>query len=228
VSSHRKVKRTRRIDTVSSSTTSARVLDAALALIAKRGDANVTMADIARAARLSRQAVYLLFPDRSALMLAAARHLDERLDLPEEIRRIDEATTGTAMIAALVSLQARRNHALWPIVRAVDAVRRSDPAAERAWQDRLESRLRGCRTIVARLRREHTLKAGLGPAVAADLLWSLTSLRMWEDLVLQRTWSSKQYETYVTALCLEALTTTRSASLRRRRSEPRRAAPSDR
>jgi AcrR family transcriptional regulator len=195
---------------VSSSTTSARVLDAALALIAQRGEANVTMAHIAKAARLSRQAVYLHFADRSALMLAAARHLDERLGLPEEIRRIEEAPTGVAMIAAMVSLQARRNHALWPLARAVDAVRRTDPAAERTWQDRLENRLRGCRAIVARLRRERTLKTGLGPAVAADLLWSLTSLRMWEDLVLQCAWSAEQYVTYVTALCLEALTTRRS------------------
>jgi hypothetical protein len=46
-------------------------------------------------------------------------------------------------------------------------------------------------------------------AVAADLLWSLTSLRRWEDLVLERAWSAKQYERYVTALCMEALTTTR-------------------
>jgi AcrR family transcriptional regulator len=195
---------------VSRPTTSARVLDAALALIAKRGDANVTMAHIAKAARLTRQAVYLLFADRSALMVAAARHLDERLGLPEEIRRIEAAPTGVAMIAAMVSLQARHNHAIWPVARAVDAVRRGDPAAERAWQDRLENRLRGCRVIVARLRQERTLKTGLRPAVAADLLWSLTSLRMWEDLVLQRAWSAEQYETYVTALCLEALTTTRS------------------
>jgi AcrR family transcriptional regulator len=194
---------------VSSSTTSGRILDAALALIAKRGDANVTMAHIAKAARLSRQAVYLLFRDRSALMVAAARHLDERLGLPEEIRRIEDAPTGMAMIPAMVSLQARQNPALWPVARAVDAVRRSDPVAERAWQDRLKHRRRGCRAIVVRLRRERTLKTGLGVAVAADLLWSLTSLRMWEDLVLERAWSAKQYERYVTALCMEALTTTR-------------------
>ncbi len=206
MSSVRRPKSRPPLDTVSSRSTPARILDAALALIARRGDANVTMAHIARACRLSRQAVYLHFADRATLMLAAARHLDERLGLPDEIRRIVEAPTGAAMIAAQVSLQARRNPALWPLARAIDAVRRTDPAAERAWQDRLDNRLRGCQAIVARLQQERVLRVGLDPSVAADLLWTLTSLRMWEDLVLQGGWSAQQYETHVTALCLEAVT----------------------
>lgn len=189
-----------------SSDTPGRILDSALALIAKRGEAKVTMAHIARAARLSRQAVYLHFADRAELMLAAARHLDERLGLTDEVRRIAEAPTGAAMVAAMVSLQARRNPALWPLARAVDAVRRTDGAAERAWQDRLDNRLRGCRAIVAQLAHEGALRQGLDRSLAADLLWSLTSLRAWEDLVLLRGWSADQYEAHVTALCLQALT----------------------
>ena len=50
-----------------------RILGAALTLITKRGDAHVTMAQIARAARVSRQAVYLHFADRAELMVALAR-----------------------------------------------------------------------------------------------------------------------------------------------------------
>ena len=61
---------------MSSSRSIERILDAALALITRKGDANVTMAQIAKAARLSRQAVYLHFADRAALMVALARHLD--------------------------------------------------------------------------------------------------------------------------------------------------------
>lgn len=190
---------------MSSTGTAARILDAALALIARKGEANMTMAHVAKAARLSRQAVYLHFADRAALMVAAARRLDDRLGLQDEVRRIEEAPTGGAAIAALVSMQARRNPALWPVVRAVDAVRRVDAAAERAWQDRLENRMRGCRAIVERLEAEGALRPGLDPTVAADLLWSLTSLRAWEDLVLQRSWTAERYEREVTALCLHAV-----------------------
>jgi hypothetical protein len=46
----------------------------------------------------------------------------------------------------------------------------------------------------------------LTPAVAADLLWALTSLRTWEDLVLQRRWSPEQYERRLCDVLLAILT----------------------
>jgi AcrR family transcriptional regulator len=183
-----------------------RILDAALTLITRKGDAGLTMAQIAKAARVSRQAVYLHFADRAAVMVAVARHLDERLGLPADIQRMIDAPTGAAMLEASVSIQARRNPSVWAVARTLDAVRRTDAAAERAWQDRLNSRLEGCRAIVARLQAEGNLRRGLDPAVAADLLWTITSLRMWEDLVLGRGWSAQQYQQHVTRLLLEALT----------------------
>ena len=68
------------------------------------------------------------------------------------------------MIEAQVSLQARLNPAVWAVARALDAVRRTDAAAERAWQDRLDDRLGGCRGIVARLEAEGNLRPGLDAA----------------------------------------------------------------
>jgi hypothetical protein len=110
------------------------------------------------------------------------------------------------MLEASVSIQARRNSSVWAVARALDAVRRSDTAAERAWQDRLNSRLDGCRAIVARLQVEGSLRRSLEPSVAVDLLWTITSLRTWEDLVLGRGWSPHQYQRQITRLLLETLT----------------------
>jgi AcrR family transcriptional regulator len=197
---------------VSSPNAIPRILDAALALMTRRGDAQVTMAQIARAARVSRQAVYLHFADRAALMVAVARHLDEKLGLPAEIQRIVSAPGGVAMIEAQVSLQARRNAAIWAVARAVEAVRRTDADAERAWQDRLNHRLAGCRAIVARLESEGRLRPDVAPEIAADLLWTLTSLRMWEDLVLERGWPPERYREHVSRLAIEALTVAGTAT----------------
>jgi len=189
----------------------ARVLDAALRLIRKRGHATVTMAHIAKAARLSRQAVYLQFADRAELMAALAGHVHESLGLPAAIERMmTDAPTGIGLIEADVSMQARFNPAVWAVARAVDAVRRTDAAAARAWQDRLKSRLDRCRVIVSRLKTEGSLRPGLDPSIAADLLWTMTSLRMWEDLVLEREWSPEQYQEYVTNVLIGALTSSRS------------------
>jgi AcrR family transcriptional regulator len=196
------------LDTVSSSRAARRILDAALAMITRRGDANVTMAQIAKAARLSRQAVYLHFADRAALMIALVRHADEKRGLAGIIRRIEDAPTGAAAVAEMAAAQARSNPAIWAAARAVDAVRRTDAAAERSWQDRLNNRLEGCRRIVARLEAEGNLRPGLDPATAADLLWTITSLRTWEDLALQREWTAERYQQHITRLLLEALTRT--------------------
>ena len=191
---------------MSSKNAKTRILDAALRLIARRGGADVSMGEIAKAARVSRQAVYLHFADRGDLFLALVRHTDEILHLDEEIRKIREAQSGIEAVRAMVSLQARRNPELWPLARGLDAVRRTDEAVERGWQDRLRNRLEGCRGMVGRLQSEGALRPGLDPQAAADLLWTITSLRMWEDLVLQRNWTAGQYEKRVFGLLREALT----------------------
>lgn len=188
-----------------------RILDAALRLLRKRGDANVTMAQIATAARLSRQAVYLHFADRAALLVALARHNHETIGMPAEHQRLKTLPTGLAMLEAAVSLCARKNPEVWAVARAVDAVRRTDAAAARAWEDRLKSRLDLCRFIVSRLKADGTLRRGLDSSTAADLLWTMISLRMWEDLVLERGWGASRYQQHISEILIGALTSSRSA-----------------
>ena len=202
----------RQLDTVSSEANSGdpatrrRILDATLRLITRRGGADVKLADVARAAHVSRQALYLHFADRAALFLALVRHADQQRGLPAAVQRIMKAPTGIAALREAVAMQARMNPRLWPLARAFESVRRQDDAAERSWQDRLESRLQGCRTVAARLAREGALRPELEPAVVTDLLWTLTSLRVWEDLVLQRGWSAEQYEKRLGDALLTVLT----------------------
>ncbi len=206
MSTSQRKKNTPQLDIVSITNSKGRILEAALALIARRGDARVTMAQIAKAARVSRQAVYLHFADRADLMVALARHVDHKRGLAEEIQRVNSAPTARAALSAMVALQARTNPDIWAVARAVDAVRRTDDAAERSWQDRLQHRLEGCRQLIARLEREGELRKDIDPAAAADLLWTITSLRTWEDLVLQRGWTPEHYQSHITRLLLAALT----------------------
>jgi AcrR family transcriptional regulator len=186
--------------------TSTQILEAAGTLILKKGGADVTMAEIAKAAKLSRQAVYLHFSDRAELLISLARYLDEKRGIGDEIRKVQEASSAVEALRMMVAMQAHMNPGIWAVARAMDAVRRTDADAERSWQDRLKHRLEGCRQITERLQEEGSLKAGLHPRVAADLLWSITSLRTWEDLVLDRGWSPQQYETQINRLLASALT----------------------
>ena len=169
------------------------------------------MGEIATAAKLSRQGLYLHFADRAALLMALVVYVDEKRRLPQNIQRIIEAPTGLAALREMVALQARLNPSVWPVARALDAVRRVDEDAERAWQDRLKRRLDGCRSVVARMRADGTLRNGLSAESAAELLWTMTSLRTWEDLVLSRGWTRSQYEHLLTNALVAALAGERAA-----------------
>ena len=193
------------------SQTRTRILEAALTLIVRRGGADVTMAEIAGAARVSRQAVYLHFADRADLLIALARFADEKRNLQAAIQRLKDAPTGVAALHEMAALQARMNPRIWAIARAFDAVRRVDEAAERSWQDRLNHRWEGCRQIVSRLEAEGTLRPGLDARTATDLLWTLTSLRTWEDLALQKGWTARRYEQRMTEMLLAVIANSNSS-----------------
>ena len=186
--------------------TRVRILEAAAALLIRRGGAEVSMAEIAQEAGVSRQAVYLHFSDRGELFVALVQYVDEKRGLLAEVERIRNASTGIAALRAIVNLQARTNPEIWPLARAAEAVRRTDEAMERAWQDRQQHRYAGCKAIVKRLQSEGELREELPPHVAADLLWSLISLRMWEDLVQVRKWKAADYEKRISAMLLSVLT----------------------
>lgn len=190
---------------MSSGDTRSRVLEAAIKLIRSRRGASISMAEVAGAAGISRQGLYLHFADRGELLVQLARYADEKRGLHQALATVMEAPSGREAMRRYVQLNARMNPGVWPLARAVDGARRDDADVERAWQDRLEARLKACREIVRRLAESPGLKRGLEEGAAADLLWSVTSLRMWEDLVLGRGWSAGQYEGYVTGLLEDAL-----------------------
>ena len=183
-----------------------RIFEAAWQLIVVRGEAGFTMAQIARKAKLSRQALYLHFADRAQLLDALVRYADEKRGLASAIQHIVDAPTAREAIGRMVSLQALQNPRIWAIALAFEAVRRTDKAAQRSWQGRQARRLDTCRTIIERLRREGELRPTLTMEEAADLLYVITSLRMWEDLVLVRGWTADEYQERVTRLLLEGLT----------------------
>lgn len=190
---------------MSSRNATIRILDAALALLQGRKGADVSMAEIAKAARLSRQAIYLHFADRDDLMLALVRYAHEKLGAAEQLLKLEQAANGVAAMKLWISLQALINPGIWSVARSLEVIRRTDEAAERGWQDRSKHRLALCRRIVTRMRRDGALKRRVTPEVATELLWSITSLRAWEDLVLERGWTASQYEERITSLLCDAL-----------------------
>ncbi len=167
--------------------TSDRILDAALAC-AQHSQA-FTMAEVAAGAGLSRQAVYLHFPDRAALLAALAQRLEAAAP-PSQA----PAPSARAALTALVARLAEEHPRAWPLARSLGA----NPGDT--------ARLTACRALAERFKAEGALSPHLSPATAADLLFTLTSLSVWAELVPGRGWDAGRYRTHIAYLATGALT----------------------
>jgi AcrR family transcriptional regulator len=185
--------------------TRAGILAAARALLEERPGAGPSMGDVARRAGVSRQALYLHFDDRAALLLELTRAVDAAERTPDEQRLVDEAPTGRTALAEAVALQARLKPKLHGVATALDALRRTDTDADAAWREREQARLQRCAQVLHRLAAEDELAPGWNVEDASRLMWAVTSQRVWEDLVLDQGWSAGRYTGHLTRLLERAL-----------------------
>ena len=149
-----------------------------------------TMAEVALAAGLSRQAVYLHFPDRAGLLAV----LLARTGAEHPSAGIEAAPSARAALALVAGRQAETYPRLWPVVRALG----SD------WAD--DALAATCHALAERFRSEGALAPHLSPSAASDLLATLFSLSVWKELVKVRGWNSARYKSHIAFLAAGALT----------------------
>src|SRR5919107_2252664 len=162
------------------SETRTRILAAAWRLMVERRGQGVRISDVAAAAGVSRQAVYLHFASRAELMVATARYGDKVRGLDERLRRYRAVTNGVERLEAFVEFWGNYIPEIYGIARALLAARETDEAVAAAWDDRMGVVYEACRDIIERLHRDGTLG-------------SLLSIGNWENLTLERGWSVGVY-----------------------------------
>ena len=187
------------------SSTRERILTAARELIEQDSGAAPNVSAIARAVGISRQALYLHFPDRASLLLALVAHVDEHEDLQAGVAAVEASPDAGAQVRAWARMQSERNPRIAPLARALDRVRHEDEPVAQAWRDRTEGRMRGAVRIVERLRKEGGLHPSWTAEEASALLWELSSFRVWDDLVNECGLAADRYVEVVTAAALAAL-----------------------
>ncbi len=84
--------------------TKTRILEATWQLLEQHHGQGVNMSDIARAAGISRQAVYLHFASRTDLMIATMNYVDEVKGLDERLNLFNSAKTGIELLEACVDV----------------------------------------------------------------------------------------------------------------------------
>ena len=92
------------------------------------------MEDVARAAGISRQALYLHFDSRTQLMLALIEHLSEAVDSAALFRPAEEATDVGRRIEEGLKASTRLIARIHDVALALDVARHTDEAAAAAWE----------------------------------------------------------------------------------------------
>jgi AcrR family transcriptional regulator len=177
----------------SESETRTRILEATRQLMEEHRGQGVRMRDVAEAAGISRQAVYDNFGSRAKLLVETTHYVDEVRGLEERRRPFREATTGVGHLEAYVEFWGNFIPEVYGMAKALLAVRETDEAAAAAWDDRMGAVRESCRTTIEALHRDGMLAPEWSRDVAVDLMWTMLSIRNWEQLTTECGWSTNQY-----------------------------------
>jgi len=185
------------MDTPDTPDTRERILRETLRLMEQRRGLGVRIEDIARAAGVSRQAVYLHFGSRTELLVATARYLDERLRLPERIHQVfapaSGPKSGPERLDGYIAFWASYIPGIYGLAKALLTLRDTDEAAAAAWSDRMNAVRQGCLVVVQQLHKEGVLASAWTVEAAADFFWAALAIELWERLTRERGWTHEQY-----------------------------------
>jgi len=168
----------------------ARVLEAAWNLVAEKRISDVTLAEVAKRAGVSRQAVYLFFGGRAGLLTALTLHVDRKSGIREKFAEAIEQGPARHAIAQVVRFWFDYLPLIDPIAFALTGASATDSDAREAWQTRMNG-LRGLyRRLTRNLNREGQLAEGWTESDAADFIYAQCHYLTWRSLVIDCGWSN--------------------------------------
>jgi AcrR family transcriptional regulator len=181
-----------------------KIIETAANLLLESNGKGVRMADIARETGISRQAVYLHFPSRAELMIAAVRYLDDVAGMEDRVKKFREAGSGVEILEAFVEFMGEHIESIYGVAKALMAVRHTDEAAAAAWEDRMESVRGGCRRTIETIEHEGMLSPDWTVDEAVDLMWTMLSIENWERLTKDCGWTVEEYTARMKRIALQS------------------------
>lgn len=175
------------------SDTRTRILETTRQLLETGQGETVRMADIARKAGISRQALYLHFATRAELLIATTFYLDELKDSEARLAASRSAASGVERLEAFIEAWGSYIPEVYGMAKALMAMAPTDEAAAQAWGQRMADMREGCEAAITALKADGALAPGFSEAQATDFLWTLLSVRNWEQLTQECGWSQEAY-----------------------------------
>jgi AcrR family transcriptional regulator len=177
-----------------------RILEKTWQLMERRQGREVRIDDVASAASVSRQAVYLHFGSRAGLLIATVRYVDEVKGVEARLQGVLTAPNAPDTLNGLIDFWGNYIPEIYGLAKALLAARETDEGAAAAWEDRMRALRDGCRAVIQCLAREKMLALPWNIDQAADALWAMLSISVWENLTLECGWTNREYVSRMKAL----------------------------
>ncbi len=178
--------------------TRSRILVATWELLEANEGNEIRMIDIARKAGISRQAVYLHFENRTDLLIATTRYIDDKKGIDGRLAKSRAAKSGVGRLDAFIEGWGNYIPEIYGVARVLMAARESDIDAAKAWDDRMLAVREGCEAVINLLEKEGQLKSTFSSTQATDILWTLLSVHNWVQLTQNCGWAQEDYVNKIT------------------------------
>lgn len=174
------------------------ILEAARAVFEEHGYFGGALEAVANKAGVSRQAIYLHFASKAALLTALHLHIYETDVVPAlERHPIWTARTALDALDASIAVDVEVASKVWKIHEALVVARRHHSEVDETLRPREEERYQETVRIGRWLRKEGELAPGMRISTFADILWGLTSLGTFRSLVIERGWLTDRLTRWV-------------------------------
>lgn len=170
--------------------TQAEILDAAWDLVSKQG-ADAKVSEIAKAAGISRQAVYVHFGSRGGLLMALVKRADERFQIGEAFDDALALKDPRARLAGVLSAWLAFVPRIYPVAKDLIRLRDTDPESAAAWADRMHELRQRLLMLTTSLRKDGALNRAWTPEKASHFFWAQTSVQAWGLLRFECGWTEK-------------------------------------
>lgn len=176
------------------------ILDAALALFVSRGYVATTITAVAERARVSPETVYAVFKNKRSLLSSSldASIVGDADPVPllerswvQELRQEPDARRSMRILARNGRGILERVSPIYEVLREASS---ADPEVASLVRRYEQQRYEGQRALLRIVAPRGTLRSGLSPAAAADILYSIGSPESYRLLVLDRGWAPARFE----------------------------------
>ncbi len=170
-----------------------RILKAAWELLDSNPGVAARMSDIAKKAGVSRQALYLHFPNRTELFIETTKYQDAVFGVEEMLEPSRTAETGLERLDAYITCWCTYIPKIFAVAKTLMVMKETDEDAARAWTERMCDVREGCEAAIVALDRDGDLTPQMSVPEATDYLWVLLSVANWEHLTQTCKWDQARY-----------------------------------